>query len=244
MLLLQIAFGTATGGLEVWETKNMNGSISLYKVDSKCEHLDVVSGVELFRSDAVPTKIITGSHDATLKVWELENGLVNLHTYHNAHSDAIANISSHPEEDLFVSASRAEALIWDHRQTCKPAIGLLEDYKYSLTATEWKSNGDCPDKIYLGDRNGHVLKLDRRAPGKIEDTIEVSPGRSIREIERSDGKLIVCGNSRQLVVYNDAHEIVQEYTSSTDWVRDFIRVHNKLHLLPGHGKVVTLIWDE
>lgn len=65
---MQVIFGTATGGVEVWELKKEEADqkTSVYKVDSKYEHLDVVSGMELLKQS--PNKIVTSDWNGCLKV--------------------------------------------------------------------------------------------------------------------------------------------------------------------------------
>lgn len=161
--------------------------------------------------------------------------LINLNTYHQAHGDAVTAVSAHPSEDLFISVSRDKsALLWDHRQI-RPALGLLDEHKFQLTAVTWNSNVDNQHEIIIGDVDGTIMKLDQRNPGIVQTEQKVL-NRSIRKIAVDDKCVAACGNTNTVKVLNEKWEPLFEQTTS-DFVRDLLFRDSSLWMLSMDGKL-------
>lgn len=162
---------------------------------------------------------------------------MDTNTYHGAHLYAITDISTHPEDEQFVSVSRDKsALIWDHRQV-RPATGLLNDHPYHLTSCNWTKSVDNPDKIVIGNANGEVLLVDRRVPDKVESLCTVFD-RPIRKIDRLGDKWIICGNSTEVKMSKDLQS-AETIFEGEEWVRDTLvsEEGKTVHILSMNGEV-------
>ncbi|CAF0874798.1 unnamed protein product [Brachionus calyciflorus] len=151
-------------------------------VMSKCQHDGIVTCLDTkFDSNLA----LSGSDDATIKVWDL-NESMSKHTY-RAHDFSITSLTFKPNEtDCFISTSQDyKSLLWDTRKD-KPAL----NFKHNLTGFPSCSAMSTNDlnMIVLGSEFGELGVYDVR--NLSQNMIRKVHDRLIRQIKINQKNLI------------------------------------------------------
>ena len=102
-------------------------------------------------ADASRARIVTGSEDGVIKIWDVDSGQL-LHSL-EAHISAVTSLAVSPDSRRLVSGSRdSTAKIWDPR-TGKEIL-TLRGHQQEVTSVAFSSDGLC---ILTGSRDGLAI---------------------------------------------------------------------------------------
>ncbi|XP_058818034.1 protein valois [Topomyia yanbarensis] len=214
--------GTDKGSIELWSTQNpaRGEGYSLYQVDKQAEHIEGISAMDLLQGDE--NKLVTGSNDGCLKIWNYGADLHSISTITFAHTDEITGISASRENgSLFVSSSLdRSALMWDLRKP-RPASAIFDEHEYAFTALYWTSTKEANQIVGLGDEAGNVHFVDTRQPNVFMHSVQVF-SRKIHKIAFNDTNFIVIGNTNQAKFYDEKLILLHESTPAPNYLRDVL----------------------
>ncbi|XP_033629607.1 methylosome protein 50-like [Asterias rubens] len=152
----RVAIASDSGAIEVWQLVNSRSAFRnlfyLYEHDNAVHSISINSN---------KTRIISGSSDKLIKVWDLATQASVLTL--RAHTSKVECITCSPNElEVFLSCSQdGSVLLWDLRKP-KPARKLSRPSGTSLpTCTAWK-----PGETHVfavGDETGKIVLQDSRA---------------------------------------------------------------------------------
>lgn len=128
--------------------------------------MDLIEGEE--------NKLITGSHDGCLKVWNYAADLHSTTTMAMAHTDAITGLSTNREDGMMFASSSLDhsALLWDLRKP-RPASALFDGHNFGFTTVYWTTRKEANCIVALGDEAGNVHFIDIRQPDVPTHSVKV-----------------------------------------------------------------------
>lgn len=232
--------GTDKGSVELWSTRNQarGEGYSLYLIDGQSEHIEGVSAMDLL--ETAGSKLVTGSNDGCLKVWNYAADLHSSTTMILAHTDAITGLSTNREDSsVFASCSLDRSgLIWDLRKT-RPASALFEGHKFAFTAVYWTTRPEANQIVALGDAAGSVHFIDIRQPNVPTHSVKVFD-RKVHKISFDGTQFVVLGNTNQAKFYDQNLTLIHECSPSDDYLRDVVWETDKSH---GKSSCWLVGWD-
>lgn len=214
----------SSGTVELWSTAaevRSKSSYCLFNVGRQCEHIGVVLTMDIVRQNR--TKALTGSSDATIKVWDMGAGdLCSQRTFRYAHADSVTGVSSSPSSpDLFVSCGRDRCYnIWDNRLS-KPIVEYSDLHSFAYTTIYWSSSDEGGERLLIGDETGCIYVVDPRQPKVAERIIEASQT-PIHRIRFQRNLFVALAQSNKLRVYDieQDFQVIYENKVALDCVRD------------------------
>ncbi|XP_055596051.1 methylosome protein 50-like [Uranotaenia lowii] len=214
--------GNDKGSVELWSTSNpaRGDGFSLYQVDGQAEHTEGVSAMDVL--EAEDSKLVTGSNDGCLKVWNWGAHLQSVSTMYGAHTDEIKGLSANrKEQSLFVSCSLDKsALLWDLRIP-RSASALFENHKHAFSTIYWTSKDEANRLVALGDDAGFVHFVDTRQPNVFQHSEKVLRKR-IHKISFKGTQFAVIGNTNEVKFYDDRFSLRHECTPAQNYIRDIL----------------------
>lgn len=214
--------GTDKGSVELWSTRNeaRGEGYSLYLIDGQSEHIEGVSAMEVLEGEG--SKLVTGSNDGCLKVWNYTADLHSVTTMTLAHTDAITGLSTDREDTAVFASSSLDrsGLLWDLRKT-RPASALFEGHKFAFTAVYWTTRQEANKIVALGDEAGSVHFVDIRQPNVPTHSVKVF-NRKVHKISFNGTHFVVLGNTNQARFYDQNLTLVHECTPAENYLRDVI----------------------
>lgn len=236
------AIGYDCGGIELIELSSdeteSEGPIFTNTAYS-CEHDDAVISLSL---TANKQKIVSGSFDRSLKIWDLDS-MVACATYSGAHWNIVLKVDCHPESnDLIASCARdGRVLMWDTRLP-RPASMINVNFSKAVpTSVKWQPNHGM--KLLIGDEIGAMVMVDIRNTNGYLNKI-VTNERGIFNLEFSpwsDQKVAVCGDDTTVSVLNVMENRLEASYVDNNSHNDFIR---GLAWHPLSRKLYTCSWDQ
>ncbi|XP_058447482.1 protein valois [Malaya genurostris] len=214
--------GNDKGSVELWSTQNpaRGEGYSLYQVDKQTEHIEGISAMDLLKGDE--NKLVTGSNDGCLKIWNYGADLHSISTLTFAHTDEITGLSANEENgSLFASSSLdRSALMWDLRKP-RPASAIFDGHEYAFTALYWTSTSEANQIVGLGDEAGNVHFVDTRQPNIFLQSVQVF-SRKIHKISFNGTKFIVIGNTNKAKFYDEKLNLLHESIPAPNYLRDVL----------------------
>lgn len=214
--------GTDKGSVELWSTRNeaRGEGYSLYLVDGQSEHIEGVSAMDLIEGGE--SKLVTGSHDGCLKVWNYAADLHSVKTMTMAHTDAITGLSTNRADDSMFASSSLDrsALMWDLRKP-RPASSLFEGHKFGFTTVYWTTKEEANQVVALGDEAGNVHFIDIRQPDVPTHSVKVF-NKKIHKISFNGTQFVVLGDTNQARFYDENLALLHECTPATNYLRDVL----------------------
>lgn len=129
----RLVLGSDTGTVDIW---CLSGSFqSLENMASLSDHDNTISSVSV---DCVKSKIVSGSWDRCIKVWDLEQEKC-IKSY-KGHRDMVwSAVYSKTEQDVFVSASQdGRVILWDTRApNCVSKLSDPSQYNSIPRCADW-----------------------------------------------------------------------------------------------------------
>lgn len=214
--------GTDKGSVELWSTRNeaRGKDYSLYLVDGQSEHIEGVSAMD--QIEGGENKLITGSHDGCLKVWNYAADLHSVKTMTMAHTDVITGISTNREDDSVFASSSLDhsALLWDLRKT-RPASSLFEGHRFGFTTVYWTGQKEANRIVALGDEAGNVHFIDIRQPEVPTHSLKVF-NKKIHKISFNGTHFVVLGDTNQARFYDENLALLHECSPAQNYLRDVL----------------------
>ncbi|XP_052821642.1 methylosome protein 50 [Octopus bimaculoides] len=151
--------GLDTGGIAVWQL--VDNYKTFVQMSASVEHDSIVTTVSSF---ADSKKVLSASHDKSVKIWDLET--LNTTTTYRAHSSIVWSAQCHPtESEQFASCSQdGRVLFWDTRKS-RPAA-IIDKYPLSSNPTACAWQPGEKHKVAVGDEDGRIIVKDVR---KLQD---------------------------------------------------------------------------
>ena len=163
--------GTNQGGIEYsngvlkWKYYNelyFNKDYSYYQTTSASEHYREVTSLDISSSG---TRLISGSLDKTVKIWEIQNLPILIKTL-SSHDDAVTSVKSAPNEEYFASSSKDNTVqLRDFTD-----FSLINILKHPFPIT---SISIAPDSLFLGSAaTDGIIRIWNTSDGKLAHTID------------------------------------------------------------------------
>ncbi|XP_055639847.1 protein valois [Toxorhynchites rutilus septentrionalis] len=214
--------GNDKGSIELWSIRNATRGegYSLYQIDARSEHIEGVSALDIFEEEE--NKLVTGSNDGCIKVWNYGADLQSITTMTLAHTDEITGLSTNREEEsVFVSSSLdRSSLVWDLRQP-RPASALFEGHKYAFTTVYWSTKKEANRVVALGDAAGGVHFVDVRQPNVFLNSVQAF-NKKIHKISFNGTMFAVLGDTNSVKIYDEMLSLLQECKPTSNYIRDLI----------------------
>lgn len=214
--------GSDKGSVELWSIRNpaRGDGFSLYQVDAQSEHIEGVSALDLIEGEE--GKLVTGSNDGCLKVWNYGADLHSINTMTTAHTDEITGLSANRKDNsVFVTSSLdRSALLWDLRKP-RPASALYDKHKFAFTTVYWTTKKEANRVVALGDETGGVHFVDIRQPNVFLNSVQVF-NKKIHKISFNGTKFVVLGNTNQVKFYDDKLTLLHECSPAPNYLRDVL----------------------
>lgn len=116
------------------------------------------------------SKFVLATSNARLEIHDYNLGELTLSScYEQAHGASITGVAAHPSsaKTWATCSSDRSCVLWDVGKKEKPALRILNNYNYQLTAIHWTNQTENKELLVVGDEAGNVLTLDVRCPDKI-----------------------------------------------------------------------------
>ncbi|XP_017771676.1 PREDICTED: uncharacterized protein LOC108559060 [Nicrophorus vespilloides] len=180
------------------------------------EHLEKIKSINLW--DKSPRILTCG--EKYLSIWNINenNGLKKIHDYVGYHTaDITSSCTQKCDENLFASTGIDRRLIiWDTRMNIGAHVLYTNEF-CSLTAVSW--NTDTPTTVAVGTEIGDIYFLDTRKPDEFISVKSCFKNSVHKIVYNSTGDLAVCGNCREVQVFNDKYEVIYKNSDHSKFVR-------------------------
>ena len=150
IVLKEAAIGCGDGTIRIFdfetfeEKKILKGHVDDFSVNTVCYHPN-------------GKYLLSGSRDACLNVWDIENEYALIH-HIPAHNYAIYSIVFSPDKKFFATGSRDKTIkIWDAR--LNDGVGQAENYELLLRIDNTKNEGHTHsvNKLLWSDFNNYLI---------------------------------------------------------------------------------------
>ncbi|KZV67661.1 WD40 repeat-like protein [Peniophora sp. CONT] len=202
-------------------------------------HLDIVYSVA-FSPDG--TRIISGSHDRTIRIWDAETGQM-MGKPLEGHTDFVRSVAFSPDGTRIASGSEDETVrIWD-AETGQAVGNPLEGHTAGVCAVAFSPVGT---RIVSGSRDGRIQIWDAKAEQAVGTPLEGHTADVLSVAFSPDGNHIASGSYDDPIRIWDAKTgsaVGAPLTGHTDTVYFTVFSPDSKHIVSGADDRTILIWD-
>jgi hypothetical protein len=198
-------------------------------------HTDWVRSVA-FSSDG--SRMMSGSDDRTVRIWDTISGLV-LHTL-EGHSHSVSSVNSSSDGSRIASGSDDHAVrIWD--SVSGEVLHTLEGHTYSVNSVAFSPDGL---RIVSGS-DDHTIRVWDVVSGEVLHTMAGHTDKVKSAAFSSDGSRIVSGSRDKSVrIWNAISGVVlRTLKGHTGQVNSVAFSLDASHVVSGSNDETVLIWD-